>query len=223
MQKSNQVSRAIFILLVLTGASSVSALDIKPFDINSPKREQLTREYARIHYALDSYRMELPRIVVIHYTAIATAAGSLQVFKPDLLPGHRKELTGHGQVNVGVHFLVDRDGTIYSLLPLEMMGRHVIGFNHVSIGIENVGKSAKSLTEKQLQANVKLVKWLKERNDSIVYLIGHHEYMKRNLPHFSLYKELDKTYRPTIKSDPGDQFMHKLRERLSKAGLSLKN
>ncbi|NNN06316.1 MAG: N-acetylmuramoyl-L-alanine amidase [Elusimicrobia bacterium] len=162
-------------------------------------------------------------MIIIHDTAIATLAGSLAAFKPDLLPRERAYLRAFGDVNVGVHFLVDRDGTIYSLLPLDVIGRHAIGLNHVSIGIENVGKNEAALTHKQLESDVALVDDLVRRFPSLHYLIGHHEYVDRSLPHYRLYKELVSGYRPTKKTDPGPDFMKRLRAALEKKGLVLEN
>jgi N-acetyl-anhydromuramyl-L-alanine amidase AmpD len=115
---------------------------------------------------------------------------------------------------------VDRDGDIYSLLPLDVIGRHVIGLNHVSIGIENVGVSDK-LTQVQLEADAALVQDLLKREPTLHYLIGHFEYTKKNLPHYSLYKELDTKYRPTYKTDPGRRFMTELRKKLASRGVKL--
>src|SRR5580693_7225904 len=54
----------------------------------------------------------------------------------------RPELQREGELNVSAHFLVDRDGTIYRLMPETWMARHCIGLNRVAIGIENVGDGA---------------------------------------------------------------------------------
>jgi len=54
-------------------------------------------------------------------------------------------------LNVSAHFLVDRDGTIYQLMPETRMARHAIGVNHLAIGVENVGDERKwPLTEAQM-------------------------------------------------------------------------
>ncbi|MCX7882099.1 MAG: peptidoglycan recognition protein family protein [Brevinematales bacterium] len=182
----------------------------------SERRLTLTKEYMRDHYGIDSYLLTNPKMIVIHYTVTPDLPTTLSIFLPDELPAmSRPELAPYGRVNIGVHFLVDRDGTIYSFLPLWMVGRHTIGFNHVAIGIENIAKNAKTLTTAQLESNAYLIKTLVETFPSIQYLIGHHEYLFTNLPHFSLYKENYPHYR-TEKFDPGPVFMKKLREKLQK-------
>jgi N-acetyl-anhydromuramyl-L-alanine amidase AmpD len=103
-------------------------------------------------------------------------------------------------------------------MPETWMARHVIGLNHVSIGIENVGgaRDRDDLTHDQLKANEYIVRYLKEKYPSIEYLIGHYEYTL--FDHHPLWKERDSTYR-TEKTDPGVRFMTLLRERVSDLGL----
>jgi N-acetyl-anhydromuramyl-L-alanine amidase AmpD len=105
--------------------------------------------------------------------------------------------------------MVERDGTIHQLMPLDFMARHVIGLNYSSIGIENVGgeEGADNLSDAQLKANIYLVNYLKKRFDSIEYLVGHYEY--RCFESHPLWLELDDTYR-TKKNDPHPNFMEKL-------------
>ena len=95
------------------------------------------------------------------------------------------------------------------------MARHVIGLNYSTIGIENVGGEGNSkddLTEAQLKANIKLVKYLKAKYPSIENIIGHHEY--REYENTPLWLEKDDGYR-TIKADPGERFVNAV-----KAGLN---
>lgn len=209
--------------LAISFAAVAIAQEFKEFPIINPKRLELAKEYSRRHYGMDSYELKDPKIIVIHYTGIPTLQESLNAFRADLLPGHRKEIMGHGLVNVGVHFVVDRNGDVYTLLPTNVIGRHVIGLNHVSLGIENVAADANQLTEEQLVTNVMLVKRLTGRFPSIEYLIGHHEYQRSELPHYRLFKELDGNYKPTIKRDPGKKFMDDLRRQLQRAGIRLKD
>lgn len=188
----------------------------------TPKRLELTRAYCRRHYGLGSEQLVDPKIVVIHATELATFAESLKAFQPDTLPAERGELKPGGELNVGIHYLVDRDGTVHSLIPLDVIARHVIGLNHVSIGIENVGFADK-LTPAQLEADAALVQELLKERPSLRYLIGHHEYNDKKLPHHVLFKELDSKYRPTVKSDPGKGFMRELRAKLAASGVRLED
>jgi N-acetylmuramoyl-L-alanine amidase len=173
-------------------------------------RTVLSLQYLKERHGLEMKKPTIsPKIIVTHWTAIPTFEGSFNAFNPVLLPNIRKELKEASTLNVSIHFLVDRDGTIYRLMPENLMARHVIGLNWCALGIENVGDGHKfPLTDAQLNANIWLVKYLKKKYKTIDYLIGHHEYTTfQNTP---LWKETNSKYR-TNKSDPGDDFMEKLR------------
>ena len=163
---------------------------------------------------MDSYTLKYPKIIVIHYTAIDNVKDSLDYFKPAVIWPGRSYIKRFGRLNVGVHFLVDKNGDVYSLLPTDVIGRHVIGFNHVSIGIENVARNEERLTLAQLKSNARLIKSLLMKFPSIEYLIGHHEYTDSTLPHYRLFLERVREYRPTVKMDPGKGFMRNLRKLL---------
>jgi N-acetylmuramoyl-L-alanine amidase len=175
------------------------------------QRIQLTRDYIKQHYGIETQSIEIvPRIIVLHWTAGRSLQGDLNTFAPATLQGSRPDLAGASELNVGIQFLVDRDGTIYRLMPETWMARHVIGLNYNAIGIENVGGSAvlPGLTDAQLQANIRLVRYLARKYRTIEYLIGHLEY--RTFEGHPLWLERDTTYR-TTKPDPGAQFMSNVR------------
>ena len=94
-----------------------------------------------------------------------------------MLTSFRKELKGASSLNVSIHILGYKDDTIFRLMPEKLMDRHVTNRNWCTLGIENVGDGHKfSPTEAQWQANIWLVKFLKKRNNTNEYLIGHHEH-----------------------------------------------
>ncbi len=202
-------------------------------------RAKLTRSYAEMHYSnyylkttgsakMPSLRIT-PQVVVVHYTAGKTLKGAFATFAPETLGG-RAYLGKAGALNVGIQFIVDRDGSIYEMMPDNAFGRHCIGLNHCAIGIENIGTADisraallgkapmdTSLTRAQLDANVKLIRYLRAKHVKIEALIGHQEY--RDLedpahPCHALFQENDPKYR-TKKSDPGPLFMDALRKELA--------
>jgi hypothetical protein len=99
---------------VKKGANPIKNLKIvdKPIVWDS-LRKRLSLEYMYNHYGMTDVRTPLitPSMVVIHWTAIPTLAASFNAFKPAVLEG-REELQEASRLNVGIHFLVDRDGTI---------------------------------------------------------------------------------------------------------------
>lgn len=201
---------AVFFAFMLGGLSlSVCALEIHDTPIFDDQRLALTRDYCRVHYGQDDALLHEPKMIVVHYTSFPTLEKSFACFAPNLLT--RTDIRSGGDVNISAHFLVDVTGAIYRLAPEDVVCRHAIGFNHVALGIENVGHSPADLTEAQLIADAALIDDLLRRYPGIEYLIGHYEYQDRTLPHFALALERDSNYRPTIKADPGPLFMERLR------------
>ena len=128
------------------------------------ERVHLTLEYLDKRYGLKQTEPTItPKMIVVHYTVIPTLEKSFQVFENAKLPNWRPEIAGASGLNVSSQFLVDRDGTIYRLMPETRMARHVIGLNHCAIGIENVGGTNEApLTDAQLEANIWLTRFLKK-------------------------------------------------------------
>lgn len=178
----------------------------------SKERMRLTEQYIKEHYGIDAKNIEIvPKIIVLHWTAIPTFDSSFAVFNMETLNGSRPDLAGAGQVNVSIQFLVDRDGTVHRLMPETWMARHCIGLNYESIGVENVGgaEDKDNLTDAQIKANINLVRYLVAKYPTIKYLIGHLEY--RDFEGTALWLEKDPNYR-TMKYDPGERFMTAVRE-----------
>lgn len=204
--------KIFFLSILLFFANMGGALEIQQKPIQfSEHRIQLMREYVRSHYGNYPRSLEMePQMIVVHWTALPDLESSFRAFNREELPGGRKALSGAGAVNVSSHFLVDRDGTVYQLMPDNWMARHVIGLNACAIGIENVGGvgGKEDLTVAQLISNAELVAYLKQKYPSITYLLGHHEYL--GFQGHPLWLERDPKYR-TIKADPGPQFMVGLR------------
>lgn len=80
------------------------------------EREQLTKEYAEKHYGMATTTLE-PKAVVLHWTAGSTWQSAYQHF---YAPAAQD-----GTLNYASHFIVDRDGTIYHILPDTTIGRHI--------------------------------------------------------------------------------------------------
>ena len=177
------------------------------------QRFSLTREYQLQHYGIRSKSIKIePKLIVLHWTSTPTLSATFKIFDSPTLSGSpqkRDELNGN--LNVSSHFLVDRDGRIYQLMPETWMARHVIGLNHYAIGIENVGgvNNKEDLTEKQAKANAFLICYLKKKYPSIHEVIGHMDYLKYKGT--SLWLEKDNKYQ-THKQDPGTNFLQHVLE-----------
>jgi N-acetylmuramoyl-L-alanine amidase len=176
------------------------------------ERQKLTLEYIQDHYDPKATDINIePKMIILHWTGGGgSAKGTIATFSGTYIESGRKEVKRAGALNVSAQFVIDRDGTIYRLMPETTMARHCIGLNRVAIGIENVGGGEKlPLTNAQLSSNIALVRYLKEKYPDIEYLIGHLEY--RQFEGHPLFTELDPKYRNN-KPDPGPEFMKKVRE-----------
>lgn len=197
----------VFILFLSACATSQKIID-KPILFDT-ERKALTLEYLESHYGIEKNNPDIdPKMIVLHWTVIPTFEESFEFFKNATLSNTRGDISEAGALNVSSQFMVDRDGTIYRLLPETTMARHVIGLNHCAIGIENIGGTEDlPLTKQQLESNIWLVEYLSEKYD-IEYVIGHYEYTL--FDGHELWLEKDDGYR-TEKTDPGEDFMIKVR------------
>jgi len=203
----------VLLALIISSCSIQKKIIDKPI-IFDAEREQLTKTYLLERYGLKKETSEIvPKMIVLHWTAISTFESSFDAFYKTKLPNWRPELENVSGLNVSSHFLVGQDGTIYRLMPETTMARHIIGLNHVAIGIENVGGTKDTpLTKSQLKSNIKLVTYLKKKY-TVDYVIGHYEYT--NFEGHELWLEKDEGYR-TKKTDPGEEFMKKVRKATKK-------
>ena len=181
------------------------------------ERIQLTIAYRRIHQNPEiSDVLIQPKMIILHWTDVNSLTSAWNYFNRTRAEADRTQLAAAGEVNVSAQFLVDRDGTIYRLMPENWMARHCIGLNHVAIGVENVGDGGKfPLTDAQVKADAALVRYLVKKWP-ITHLIGHMEY--RQLEGHPYFLELDPKYR-NRKPDPGAEFMKKVRELVGDLGL----
>jgi beta-N-acetylhexosaminidase len=204
----------------LLDGETITIID-KPIDFGK-SRIKMTKEYIAKHYGLHPKTINItPKIIVLHWTAEMSFDKSFNRLKPQRLLTDRKDIASASLLNVSSQFMVDRDGSIYRLMPETYMARHVIGLNYYAIGVENVGgKNNKSddLTPAQLKANIKLVRYLKAKYPTISYLIGHLEY--RKMEKTPLWLERDKGYR-TTKKDPGARFMRDVRKNVQDLHLKM--
>ncbi|WP_047245350.1 peptidoglycan recognition protein family protein [Maribacter thermophilus] len=204
-----RISISVTLILLLTACKTTNNIVDKPIVFNE-ERKILTLEYLSKRYGLEKDTPEIePKMIVLHWTVIPTLEKSFEAFNNPSLPNWRPDIKNVSGLNVSSQFMVDRDGTIYRLMPETTMARHVIGLNHCAIGVENVGgDTGQPLTKAQLKSNIWLVRYLAEKYD-IDYLIGHYEYTL--FEGHPLWLEKDKGYR-TKKTDPGEDFMRKVRK-----------
>jgi hypothetical protein len=101
-------------------------------------RQQEMAAYSLRHYGTASWQLT-PTMIVLHYTAGGTWASTRAVFAADTV--NMGELPG-----TCAHYVVDKDGTVYQLVPTSIRCRHTIGLNDQAIGIEMVQEGGTSAT-----------------------------------------------------------------------------
>ena len=144
----------------------------KPIEFGAARRAEMAA-YSRRHYGIDSWRLVHPHVIVEHYTASESFGSAYSTFAADVPDSELHELPG-----VCAHFVIDRDGTIYQLVPLTIMCRHTVGLNYTAIGIEHVGTSDGEILRdpRQLGASLRLTAWLMGRYGiELRNVIGHNE------------------------------------------------
>jgi N-acetylmuramoyl-L-alanine amidase len=149
-----------------------------------PQRLAETAAYAKRHYGMRTYALR-PRAIVEHVTATTSFASAFATFSADVPDAELHELPG-----TCAHFVVDRDGTIYQLVRLNVMCRHTVGLNWAAIGIEHVGLSdAQVLGDRaQMRASLTLTLWLMSTyRIALTNVIGHNESLMSPL-HKELYR-----------------------------------
>lgn len=199
-----------FLLIQLKALAQEIKIIDKPIIYDST-RIKLSLQYLKERHGIISQEPKIdPKMIVLHWTAAKTMSSTFNAFNHPKLNGDRKAIAGASDLNVSSQFLIDRDGTIYRLMPENYFARHVIGLNYCAIGVENVGSDDFPLTEAQLLANEQLVRYLTHRYQ-IKYLIGHYEYTL--FKNSTLWKETDPKYQ-TGKTDPGINFMQKIRAKV---------
>jgi beta-N-acetylhexosaminidase len=148
------------------------AIVSKPIPFSAIRRAEMAR-YAARHYGLHTWHLDHPKVIVEHYTASNSFSSAWNTFASDAPDPELHERPG-----TCAHFVIDRDGTIYQLVPLNTMCRHTVGLNWTAIGIEHVGTSDASILQnpKQIAASLKLTLWLMHHFDiALPNVIGHNE------------------------------------------------
>jgi N-acetylmuramoyl-L-alanine amidase len=154
----------------------------KPIPYGAARKAEMAH-YAQFHYGIHSWRLHA-KLIVEHYTATASFAPVWNAFASDRPDPELGQLPG-----TCAHFVIDRDGTIYQLVPLTVMCRHTVGLNYAAIGIEHVGTSDAQILHDpaQLRASLRLTAWLTHRfHIAVKNVIGHNESLSSRF-HKELY------------------------------------
>jgi N-acetylmuramoyl-L-alanine amidase len=206
------VTALLALIAMLVGTMSVPKPTIVQKPIPFPaKRKHEMAAYAKRHYGIDSYRLRDPHVIVEHYTVTPTFQATWNTFAPDTPDSELHELPG-----TCAHFVIDKDGTIYQLVPLSIMCRHTVGLNYTAIGIEHVGDSDAEVlhNKRQMAASLRLTRWLRCRYGiAVKNVIGHNESLSSPYHHENVARLRTQTHADWTHAD-----METYRRQLSAKG-----
>lgn len=145
-----------------------------------------------------------PTMIVMHYTVVPTAEQTFAVLQ-------RRQ--------VSVHLMIDTDGTIYELMPLNRRCNGAYGVNHKALSIEMVARTEGDLLSRpyQIFQSFCAVRYLMAKyNIPLNKIVGHYE-VGMGVSKVPDYLDLADPYYPTRyppsskRTDPGETYMRWLR------------
>lgn len=181
-----------------TGSVQEPPIVQMPIPFPATRRAEMAA-YAKRHYGRASFELVNPRVIVEHYTVTDTARGAYGIFARDVPDNELHELPG-----TCAHFVIDRDGTIYQLVSLKIMCRHVVGLNYTAIGIESTGFSDREILDNkaELASSLALTNWLRCRyRISISNVIGHNESLASPFHHENVARLRTQTHQDWTEAD----------------------
>jgi hypothetical protein len=175
------------------------------------KRKRDMAAYSKRHYGAYKWRLLDPKLIVIHYAVAGSIGTIFNTFAPNRPDVEFGELPG-----VCTHYAVGAGGGAVKFVPPTIRCRHVVGLNHVSIGIEHVGFSDSDILNRpaELNGSLRLVQWLRCRfGIPVSGVIGHNESLSS-----PYYRELDPRFRGKTHGDFNRASMERYRGELEKLG-----
>ena len=151
---------------------------IKPRIIRRPipysrKRKRDMANYSFRHYGQREYRLLRVETIVEHFAVSGSANAVYNTF------AHNRPDPEYGELpNVCAHFVINGRGRIFQFVGLPTRCRHVVGLNHLSVGIEHTGYSDGDVmgNARQLRASLRLTRRPRCRYDlGTRRAIGHAE------------------------------------------------
>jgi N-acetylmuramoyl-L-alanine amidase len=175
------------------------------------KRKREMAAYSKRHYGQYKWRLNNPKLIVIHYAEAGSISAIFNTFRTD-----QPDVEFHELPNVCSHYAVAASGAVYKFVPPTIRCRHVVGLNQVAIGIEHVGFSDQDILGRpaQLNGSLQFVQWLRCRfGIPVEQVIGHNESLSS-----PFYKELDPRFKGQTHGDWNKADMDVYRADLAKLG-----
>jgi N-acetylmuramoyl-L-alanine amidase len=175
------------------------------------KRKREMAAYSKRHYGQYKWRLNNPKVIVIHYAEAGSISAIYNTFRTD-----QPDVEFHELPNVCSHYAVSASGAVYKFVPPTIRCRHTVGLNWTAIGVEHVGFSDQDILGRpaQLNGSLKFVQWLRCRfGISVNNVIGHNESLSS-----PFYKELDPRFKGQTHGDWNHADMQVYRSDLAKLG-----
>ena len=99
--------------VALLAAPPKPAIVQRPIPFGPERRAEMAA-YSKRHYGTAQWRLIAPKVIVEHYTVGDTFTSAYNTFAPDHADPELHELP-----DMCAHFVIDKDGTIYQLVPLD--------------------------------------------------------------------------------------------------------
>ena len=114
---------------------------------------------------------DIYRTVVVHHSVLYEADDLSTVREIQ-----SRHMTERGWADIGYHYLVGKDGTIYAGRDLAVRGTHVEHFNTGSVGVVLLGNFEEDFpTVIQLESTRRLINWLAASLE-LTHLAGHNDF-----------------------------------------------
>ena len=158
------------------------------------KRKRDMAGSSKRHYGQNTFRLTDPKLIVIHFAVAGSVDAIYNTFAPNRPDVEYGELPG-----VCSQYAVSAKGNAVRFVPDPIRCRHVVGLNHVSIGIEHVGFSDGDVlnNKREFRGSLRLTRWLRCRYGiPIKGVIGHNESLSS-----PFYVELDPDFRGRTHGD----------------------
>ena len=121
--------------MLIASLAALSLVAPQPTIVQSPipygptRRRQMAA-YSKRHYGRSTSTLR-PRVIVLHFTANNSYSATWNTFASNAANLGEKPGTCS-------QFVIEKNGRIHQLVPLNVRCRHTVGLNHVAIGIEMV-------------------------------------------------------------------------------------
>ena len=179
--------------------------------------ESADRDRNRRLYGRDTTKL-YPTMVVMHFTVVDDAEMIIQAFSrpSSIAVGNQRPATSL----ISVHYMVDKDGTIYQLAEEDRTTTGTYGVDYCALAIEMVAKDEKDLMSRPLQllAAFSLADRLLKKYDLPVWRVFSHQEVALGEFFLSEYTDLADTVSPYFyplphfRYDPGNTVMAWCRE-----------